>query len=81
VKHQPTVSAVLPVLRSMSADALETADLGFVARTAGVSRRSVSRALGELEKSGIIETEWRRSGKRGGVFLIRLNDELADALD
>jgi DNA-binding IscR family transcriptional regulator len=80
VKHQPTVNVVLPVLRSMSQDARETADLNYVALAAGVSRRSVSRALGELEKAGVIETKWRRTGKRGGVYLIRLNEELADTV-
>lgn len=81
MKHQPSVDAVLPVLKSMSAEALETANLYYVASRAGVSRRSVSRAIGELEKAGIIETSWQRTGKRGGVFLIRINDELAEAVE
>ena len=81
MKHKPSVDAVLPVLRSMSADALETANLYYVARRAGVSRRSVSRAIGELEKAGIIATEWQRTGKRGGVFLIRINEDRAETVE
>jgi predicted transcriptional regulator len=72
MRHAPSVSAVWSVLESSSIDTLETAGVDWIARSAGVSRRSASRALGELEKAGRIRTEWVRTGKRGGQYYIRV---------
>jgi hypothetical protein len=78
VKHQPSVQAVQHVLDAYNIDQLETVNVGHIATAAGISRRSASRALGELEKAGHIRTEWVRTGKRGGQYRIYVSDPDSD---
>jgi DNA-binding transcriptional regulator GbsR (MarR family) len=61
---------MLETLLVMPDEELQNVNLGDVCKFAGISRRSASRALAELEKTEVVKTVWSRTGGRGGRYTI-----------
>lgn len=70
VSHAPSVKYMLETLLAMPDTDLSNVNLTLVSKRAGISRRSASRALAELEKTEVVKTVWFRTGGRGGRYTI-----------
>lgn len=70
IPHAPSVKYMLETLLSMTDEQLQNVNLTIVSKNAGISRRSASRALAELEKTEVVKTIWSRTGGRGGRYTI-----------
>jgi DNA-binding transcriptional regulator GbsR (MarR family) len=84
ISHAPSVSSMLETLMAMSDADLQNVNLTIICKKAGISRRSASRALAELEKTEVVKTVWSRTGGRGGRYTIIVDrssgELLAEAL-
>lgn len=70
IAHAPSVKYMLETLLAMPDTDLTNVNLTNVSKRAGISRRSASRALAELEKTEVVKTVWSRTGGRGGRYTI-----------
>lgn len=70
IAHAPSVKYMLETLLAMPDTDLTNVNLTNVSKHAGISRRSASRALAELEKTEVVKTVWSRTGGRGGRYTI-----------
>jgi DNA-binding transcriptional regulator GbsR (MarR family) len=80
ISHAPSVSRLLETLISMSDAELSDVNIEKLSKRSGISRRSTSRALSELERTEVIKTVWQRSGRRGGKYTVVVQREQAEAI-
>lgn len=80
ISHVPSVSRLLETLISMTDAELSDINIERLSKRSGISRRSTSRALSELERTEIIRTTWQRSGRRGGKYAVIVERERAEGL-
>lgn len=85
IAHTPSVKYMLETLLALPDEQLRNVNLTVVCKQAGISRRSASRALAELEKTEVVKTVWSRTGGRGGRYTIIVDrpsgEMLANALN
>jgi len=85
VSNAPSVKYMLETLLALPDEQLQNVNLTIVCKQAGISRRSASRALAELEKTEVVKTVWNRTGGRGGRYTIIVDrssgELLANALN
>lgn len=80
IAHQPSVQNLLEALLAEHDSDLVDVNIDKLAKRAGISRRSTSRALSELERTEVIRTSWQRSGRRGGRYSVTVDRDRARAL-
>ena len=80
VANAPSVRYMLETLLAMTDTDLHNVNLTIVSKRAGISRRSASRALAELEKTEVVKTVWSRTGGRGGRYTIIVDRPSGESL-
>jgi DNA-binding IscR family transcriptional regulator len=80
VANAPSVRYMLETLLAMTDADLHNVNLTIVSKRAGISRRSASRALAELEKTEVVKTVWSRTGGRGGRYTIIVDRPSGESL-
>ncbi len=85
ISNAPSVKYMLETLLATPDTELSNVNLTVICKRAGISRRSASRALAELEKTEVVKTVWSRTGGRGGRYTIIVDrpsgESLAEALN
>jgi DNA-binding transcriptional regulator GbsR (MarR family) len=73
VSNRPSVNNLLETLLAEHDSDLVDVTIDKLAKKAGISRRSTSRALAELERIEVIRTSWQRNGRRGGRYSVAVD--------